>query len=386
MEYFRRFVVMALSILSSILHKSIRCLDESKGRCGIPGTCILNCHALKNLKKIIDQLILMISRCSSWAELLLIASFYMNSRNWMQETFPYMFGCIMEIFMSEMENNTSEKVISLSEQRRVCDGEVIDLKGKRRIYIDGPLHRATSDGQMNDVQESVNSTANVVDQHDTEPKYLMTPSLPIESTPVSDTGDNRSILEPIVVSSTATPVVLDVSDTGENRSILEPIVVSSTATPVVLDEPDPSLRAMDNQANEPTRQLPAQFDAVSDTGENRSILEPIVVSSTATPVVLDGTEQVPSTDLAIRAVTENRVTDDLVIDAERPDPIVQSLTGATRPSRRGVPPEVNLRSQLNTVDLVDINQVKTQREESEGSDMSDLNVNLNHDATEDDEG
>ncbi|KAH3821528.1 hypothetical protein DPMN_123292 [Dreissena polymorpha] len=240
----------------------------------------------------------------------------------------------MEIFMSEMENNTSEKVISLSEQRRVCDGEVIDLKGKRRIYIDGPLHRATSDGQMNDVQESVNSTANVVDQHDTEPKYLMTPSLPIESTPVSDTGDNRSILEPIVVSSTATPVVLDVSDTGENRSILEPIVVSSTAT----------------------------------------------------PVVLDGTEQVPSTDLAIRAVTENRVTDDLVIDAERPDPIVQSLTGATRPSRRGVPPEVNLRSQLNTVDLVDINQVKTQREESEGSDMSDLNVNLNHDATEDDEG
>ncbi|XP_052284317.1 uncharacterized protein LOC127880880 [Dreissena polymorpha] len=301
---------MALSILSSILHKSIRCLDESKGRCGIPGTCILNCHALKNLKKIIDLLILMISRCSSWAELLLIASFYMNSRNWMQETFPYMFGCIMEIFMSETENNTSEKVISLSEQRRVCDGEVIDLKGKRRIYIDGPLHRATSDGQMNDVQESVNSTANVVDQDDenTELKYLMTPSLPIESTPVSDTG------------------------------------------------------------------------------ENRSMLEPIVVSSTATPVVLDGTEQVPSTDLAIRAVTENRVSDDLVIDAERPDPIVQSLTGATRPSRRGVPPEVNLRSQLNAVDLVDINQVKTRREESEGSDMSDLNVNLNHDATEDDEG
>ncbi|KAH3821404.1 hypothetical protein DPMN_123168 [Dreissena polymorpha] len=244
----------------------------------------------------------------------------------------------MEIFMSETENNTSEKVISLSEQRRVCDGEVIDLKGKRRIYIDGPLHRATSDGQMNDVQESVNSTANVVDQDDenTELKYLMTPSLPIESTPVSDTGENRSMLEPIVVSSTATPVVLDVSDTGENRSILEPIVVSSTCT--------------------------------------------------ATPVVLDGTEQVPSTDLAIRAVTENRVSDDLVIDAERPDPIVQSLTGATRPSRRGVPPEVNLRSQLNAVDLVDINQVKTRREESEGSDMSDLNVNLNHDATEDDEG
>ncbi|XP_052287097.1 uncharacterized protein LOC127882473 isoform X2 [Dreissena polymorpha] len=302
----------------------------------------------------------------------------------------------MEIFIREMDNNSCERDISLSDERRVrggasFEGPVIDLNRTRRpqirIYMDEPLDRAISDGRVNDVQETVDPTV-------AQLKCLLQMKIKM----VVKSSDIRP--------SAPTDYLRDSRDDTTKKTLHYVDDISSTLPLANIVESD--IEQTDHEENKDLMQpaLPLEPIQAIDPlrSENESTLESIGVELSATDVVSDvdlaTTGAAPRTDTNDVMMTRgqenkaNDMTSENHLDMAETNEL--SMEESTRTSRRGVPSGVNWRIQqpVNTVDVDENIQLKTRsdthiaKKENEGSDPSvkNLNVKIYHDTAENDEG